>query len=75
MRLQQSAGPEMGVKWEKIHARVPSFLSQSYKGCFHCRIRAENVASWGGTALVSGSFEVLIGEQPQKAELISNLEL
>lgn len=29
----------------------------------------------GGTALISGSFEVLIGEQPQKAELISNLEL
>lgn len=28
-----------------------------------------------GTALISGSFEVLIGEQPQKAELISNLEL
>lgn len=30
---------------------------------------------WGGTALISGSFEVLIGKRPQKAELISNLEL
>lgn len=29
----------------------------------------------GCTALISGSFEVLIGKQPQKAELISNLEL
>lgn len=28
-----------------------------------------------GTALISGSFEVLIGKRPQKAELISNLEL
>lgn len=36
---------------------------------------AENVVCWGGAALICASFEVLIGKQPQKAELISNLEL
>lgn len=37
--------------------------------------RSRECGGLGGTALISGSFEVLIGEQPQKAELISNLEL
>lgn len=59
---------------ENLCTCVHVFFSQSHKRCFHSQIRAENVVGWE-TALISGSFEVLIGEPPQKAELISNLEL